>query len=301
MKKILTMLVALVMIIGLTGCKEKVPQGTIGKILGPTGFQPDVYPPGMVEVDNGPLTRTSMREKLILVETTTQKFVEPIKVLLKDKLTLTFSVIFRGRITSNKKLQQVIFNDMQLSGNRLTTKEVYYVYGKMIIMNTARSVVSKYNVDEVNKNYARITNELYNALVPKLKNLPIEISDVTIGEIKYPEIVTKAVEKAKEKQMKIAETRAKAQMAIVKLKAQEEQAKTLYKIKLLEAKRIRDYNKMTSVGITKDLITLRKLELKEKALDIQLEYARHWDGKLPSTIMVGNIPMLMQMKTKIGE
>jgi len=222
-------------------------------------------------------------------------------MLLKDKLTLSFSVIFRGRITSNKKLRQVIFNDMQLSGNKITTQEVYRVYGKMIIMNTARAVVSKYNVDEVNQNYARITDELYKALVPKLKGLPIEISDVTIGEIKYPDIVTKAVEKAKEKQMKIAETKAKAQMAIVKLKAQEEQAKTLYRIKMLEAKRIRDYNAMTAKGITKDLLTLRKLELREKELDIQLEYAKHWDGKLPNTIMGNNIPMFMQMKTKIGE
>jgi len=285
MKKIILSVVAsAAVMISLSGCNEQVQQGTVGKILGKTGFQTEVYPPSKVWVDNGPLTLNP--EKLILVETTTQKFVEPIKILLKDKLELKAAVIFRGRITSNKKILNSVFNDMKLDDDRITTEEVYNVYGKMIILNTAREIISKYNVDEVNVNYARITTEIYNTLEPKLTNLPIEISDITIGQLEYPEIVTKAIEKAKERRMMIEEEKANVQIALTKKKGQEELAKADYKIKMLEAKRIRDYNAMTAKGITKDLLELRRLELKEKELD-------KWNGELPSTLMGGNVPVIV--------
>jgi len=286
-KTILSIVASAAIAITFNACNEQVPQGTVGKILGKTGFQPEVYPPSKVWVDNGPFVLNP--EKLILVETTTQKFVEPIKVLLQDKLELKAAVIFRGRITSNKKRLNSVFNDIKLNDNIITTEEVYNVYGKMIILNTAREIISKYNVDEVNVNYARITAEIYKTLEPKLVDLPIDISDITIGQIEYPEIVTKAIEKAKKRRMMIEEEKANVQIALTRKKGQEELAKANYKIKMLEAKRIRDYNAMTAKGITKDLIELRKLELKEKELD-------KWDGKLPTTLMGGEVPVIINSK-----
>lgn len=199
-----------------TGCNEQIPQGTVAKVLGPTGFQPEVYPPGVVNIDNGLFTSARKVERLIFVQTTTEKFNEPIEVLLKDKLKLSFEVVFRGRNTTDKKRLDAIFNDMKMDDNLITTEEVYNVYGKMIVMNTARAVVSKYNVDEVNVNYQRITTELYQALLPKLKNIPMDISDVTIGAIEYPKSVTAAIESANERRMKITTQKAQTQIELTK-------------------------------------------------------------------------------------
>jgi regulator of protease activity HflC (stomatin/prohibitin superfamily) len=187
---------------------------------------------------------------------------------------------------------------MKLTGNLITTKEVYYVYGKMLIMNTARAVVSKYTVDEVNTNYARITDELYNALKPKLKGLPLDISDVTIGELKYPEIVTKAIEKAKERRMEIEQEKASVQIALTKKAGEIKIAKADYEIKMLEAKRIRDYNSMTAKGITPQLLKLRRLELEDKALDVKMVEAKQWNGVRSHTIMnsSGQIPIITNLK-----
>ena len=52
-----------------TGCNEQVPAGTVGKILGKTGFQPEVYPPSKVWLENNIWNFNP--EKLVLVETTT--------------------------------------------------------------------------------------------------------------------------------------------------------------------------------------------------------------------------------------
>lgn len=304
MKSLLKMAGAcLIAAVAFTGCNEQIPQGTVAKVLGPTGFQPEVYPPGVVNIDNGPLTSARKVERLIFVQTTTEKFNEPIEVLLKDKLKLSFEVVFRGRNTTDKKRLDAIFNDMKMDDNLITTEEVYNVYGKMIVMNTARAVVSKYNVDEVNVNYQRITTELYQALLPKLKNIPMDISDVTIGAIEYPKSVTAAIESANERRMKITTQKAQTQIELTKKRGQEQLAEADYRIKMLEAKRIRDYNAMTAKGITPQLITLRKLELREKELDVKMKEADKWNGALPTSFMSSggsgeSVPIILDMSKK---
>jgi len=248
----------------LSGCNEQVPAGTVGKIMGKNGWQPEIYPPSRVWIKTA---FTMTPEKLFLVQTTTQKFVQPIRVLLKDKLTLNAEIVFRGRVSTNPKILNSLFNDMPMNDNIITVSEVYNTYGKMIVLNTAREVISKYNVDEVNKNYARITIELYNAIKPKLKNLPISISDVTIGNIEYPKIVTEAIEKAKQRRMAIEQEQAQVQIELTRAKGREAVAKAEYRIKMLEAKRIRDYNRMIEQGVTPNLLKLRRLEVQEKMID----------------------------------
>lgn len=267
-----------------TGCNEQVPAGHQGKIMGKTGFQPEIYPPSKVWLDNNFWNLTP--EKMYLVQTTTKKYAQPITVLLKDKLELSANIVFRGRIAGDEKTINTIFNDMPMNDSLVTTDEVYDTYGKMVVLNTAREVISKYNVDEVNTNYARITVELYNTLKPKLKGLPIEISDVTIGQIKYPDIVTKAIESAKERRMAIEKEQAQVQIELTKKKGQEELAKADYAIKMLEAKRIRDYNAMTAKGITPELLKLRELELRQLELE-------KWNGTLPTTLMGSNVPVIV--------
>jgi regulator of protease activity HflC (stomatin/prohibitin superfamily) len=171
----------------------------------------------------------------------------------------------------------------------ITTEDVYTIYGKMVVTNSARAIISKYNVDEINKNYERITVELYNSIASKLQGLPIEISDVTLGNIQYPEIVTQAIEQAKEKQMAIEKEEAQVQIELTKAKGAEEIAKANYNIKMLEAKRIRDYDLMIAQGITPTTLKLRELELREKELD-------KWNGILPTTLMGANTPVIVNQK-----
>lgn len=280
---------AVLVAFSMTACNELVPAGHKGKILGKAGWQPEVYPPSKVWLDNNVWNINP--EKLFFIETTTRKYTQPIKVLLKDKLTLKAEIVFRGRVTGDEKVINGLFNDMPMNDNVVTTGEVYETYGKMIVLNTAREVISKYDVEEVNTNYQRITVELYNAIAPKLAGLPIDISDVTIGNIEYPKIVTAAIEEAKERRMKIEKEEAQVQIELTKKKGQEELAEADYRIKMIEAKRIRDYNAMTAKGITPDLLELRRLELRQLELE-------KWNGALPTTFMGANsdIPVIISTK-----
>jgi len=277
--KILKLLLLIAITLTLTNCNETVPAGYVGKIMGKNGWQPEVYPPSRIWLANN--VWDINHEHLFLVQTTTQKFVQPIRVLLKDKLTLNAEIVFMGRITQNKKILNGLFNDMPMNDNVVKTSEVYNTYGKMVVLNTARDVISKYTVDDVNKNYARITVELYQALLPKLKGLPIDIGDVTIGDIQYPKIVTEAIEKAKQRQMLIQQEQAQVQIDVTKAKGREQVAMAEYRVKMLQAKQIRDFNKMIASGLTPDLIELKKIE--------------KWNGVLPTTV-VGKDTALMISK-----
>lgn len=274
-----------------TGCYEQVPAGTKGKIMGKTGFQPELYPPSKIWVSKAfPFGLNTVSEKLYTVQTTTKKYTQPVQVKLsEEKLNVNVDIIFRGRIAGSDQVLNSIFNDLEMNDNVVTVDEVYEVYGKQVVMNTARSIISQYNVDELPKNQSRITAELYNQVKENLKGSPIEISDVTIGQIDYPEVVEKSIEIATQRRMAIEKEAAEVQIRLTKIKGQEEVAKGQYKIKMIEAKRIRDYNAMTAKGITKDLLELRKLELRE------LELSK-WDGKLPTTLMGANTPVIVNQK-----
>ena len=295
MKKIGKYLVGILLVslvsLGLVGCSEQIPQGHVGKILTKNGFNPETFPPSKVWVDNGPFTLNP--DTLILVETTTRKYNEPITVLLQDKLELTAEIVFRCRINTAEKVLNSVFNDIKLNDEVITTDEVYNIYGKMVVLNTARDIISKYNVDEVNQNYGRITAELYQAIKPKLASLPIDISDVTVGNIQYPTMVTAAIIKAKERRMLIEQEEANVQIALTKAKGQEEVAKAMYNVKLMEAKQVRDYNQMISSGLTVELLKLKELELETFKVQAHLAEVEQWDGKMPQTQVNGNSPVML--------
>ncbi len=146
MKKILSVFAVIITVLVFSGCYEQVPAGTKGKILGTNGFQPEIYPPSKVWTNT-----VFYPEYLYTVDTTTQKFNEPLIVKLKDDLDITTEIIFRGRVKDNDKILNVMFNDIPLNNNdrHITTAMVYNIYAKQIIMNTARQVISQYNVSEV--------------------------------------------------------------------------------------------------------------------------------------------------------
>lgn len=239
-----------------TGCTQQVPPAHLGKILTPSGYSPDVYPPSRVVV--GP------RETLVLLETATATATEPMTVVMQDKLTLTADVRFRTRIAGDKATINSMFNDITPVKGRVSLDQVYQTYGKMIVRNKAREVLSGYTVEDVHKNYARISSEIFEAVVPAFDSIPLEIADVALGNIQYPSIVTAAVEKAMERKMAIEQEKNQAEIDMVKKKNAERLAEAQYRIEMIKAKTLRDSNKTIGDGVTPMLIQYRALEVQEK-------------------------------------
>lgn len=251
-------IVAIIITMSLVSCGwNTVPPTTKGKILTTAGYSEDVLEPGKYTLWG--------RDEMILLKTNTQTYRENVKIILQDKLTITAEVRFRGRISGSTTVINAMFNDITPGEDKIVSfDEVYSVYGRMAVRNKTREILSTYNVEDIHKNYARLSGEISKVLVEKLKKTPLEISDVALGNIAYPQIVTNAISMAKEREMAIKKEEAQALIELTKKKNERLLAEADYQIKITQAKAIRDSNKIIGQGITPALLKLRALEVQEK-------------------------------------
>lgn len=242
----------------MTACSwETVPPTTKGKILTTAGYSPDILEPGKYTLWG--------RDELVTIETNTNTYKENVNVVLSDKLTITAEVRFRGRLSGSKKVLNAMFNDIVPGDDmKVSFGEVYAVYGRMAVRNKTREIISKYNVEEVHKNYSRLSGEIGTVLLDALKNTPLEISDLAMGQIAYPPVVTDAINAAKERKLAIEKQEAQAAIDLTKKKNERLLAEADYQIEITRAKAVRDKNKIIGEGVTPELIELRRLEVLEK-------------------------------------
>lgn len=258
MKKLINLFLMGVMLATVTACGfDVVPPATKGKVLTTSGYQPDILEPGKYTMWG--------RDDLILLQTNTSTYAERVNVVLADKLTLTAEVKFRGRIGGDKKTINAMFNDITPGPDAIVSfDEVYAVYGRMAVRNKVREIISAYSVNDVHANYARLSKEIAASLKDTLKNTPLEISDVALGSIAYPQVVTDAINTAKEREMAIKREEAQAAIDLVKKKNERLLAEADYQIEITRAKAIRDKNMIIGEGVTPELLKLRALEVQEK-------------------------------------
>jgi len=256
MKKIILAIVAVVTVFMFTGCHETVPQGTKGKVLDRSGFQPEVYPPSRVT--------TGFFGSLVLVETVTHTVNEKVTVRMKDDMNLLVQVRFQLRMGEKEKSLNAVFNDIKPADCKtITLKQVYQVYGKMITNNITREVLSQYKIGDVNDNFNHISADIYQRILKAFKPTPLIISDVALGKLDYPKVIDDAIEAAAKRELEIKQAEADVQVRLTELQGKEKVAEGEYRIKMQEAKRIKDYNEAIAEGITPELLELRKLEVQE--------------------------------------
>jgi len=237
---------------------QTVPPATKGKILTTSGYNPETLPSGKYTIWG--------RDKLILLNVNTDTYKETVKVILSDKLTLNVDVRFRGRISATDKIIDSMFNDIKVDHdtNTVDFDDVYRIYGKPTIRNRTRSVLSQYNVNDIHKNYNRLSAEIGKSIQDGLQGTPIEISDINLGDISYPKVVTDVVNMVKERELAIKKEESQAKIELIKKKNERLLAEADYQIKLTMAKAVRDSNKIIGEGITPALLKLRALEVQEK-------------------------------------
>ena len=252
MKYITSILILLLMTV--VGCSfEVVPPATKGKILGTAGYTEGVLQPGKYTLWG--------RDKLITLQTNTQTYKESVLVVLRDKLTLKVDVRFRGRIAGTDAVIDSMFDDVVAGDDDLIGfDEVYGIYGRMAVRNVARKVIGQYSVEDVHKNYNRLSGEIHKALLKPLEGTPIEISDLALGVISYPAVVTEAINAAKERDLAIKKEEAQAKIDMTKKKNERALARADYDIEVTRAKTVRDANKIMGSSITSQLLDLKRIE-----------------------------------------
>lgn len=252
---------AMIAVVALQGCSfEVIPPAFKGKVLTTTGYNKEILEPGKETLWG--------RDELVLLETGTRTVAETITVKMDDRLDLTFDVRFRTRIGGNEKVLNQMFNDIQVKDKRVTLQQVYGVYGLDVVQSAARSVVGKYKTEEVGANFDKITSELSERLMKTMANSPLEVSNVTLGNLKYPEVITAAIEKQSERRLAIETETNQQAIETVKRDNQLRLAQLDRDIELTKAKTLRDANAITADGLSDRLLAY-------KALDVQGQMAEN--------------------------
>lgn len=245
------------LILLLAACTEVVPPANMGKRLTTAGYEPEVLNPGR--------HYCGWRCTMVLLDTSTSTFVEPVDIIMDDKLTLKVDVRFRGRIAGADKTINSMFNDIKAGrDNFIAFEEVYKTYGKPVIRNKTREIISKYNMEDVHRNYTRISAQIAESLVEPLSRTPLEISEIVLGGIEYPKLVTESIEQAQSRRLAIEKEKAQAEIDLTKKDSERRLAEAEYQIQITKAKAIRDQNKIIADGVTPELLEFRRLDILEQ-------------------------------------
>jgi len=240
----------------LTGCGfYTVPPASKGKILSTSGYSVDVKETGKYLLWG--------RDSMVVLDTSTQVMSEPIAVKMQDSMTLNFQVRFRTRIAGNDKVINAMFNDITHEDYRVSLQKVYGVYGKDVVQSVARSVVGKYNTEEVAVNFDKITQDLHKELSTRMQGSPLEVSNITLANIDYPDVIDKAIEAQQERKLAIETESNQQAIEMVKKTNELTLAKADYEIRMTKAQALRDENKTTAEGLNSMLLEYRRLEVLE--------------------------------------
>ena len=256
MKRIM-MALGLMATLVLTGCGYyTVPPAAKGKVLSTNGYSSDVKETGKYLLWG--------RDEMVVLDTSTQTVGENIVVKMQDNLDLKFTVRFRTRIAGDEATINGMFNDIKHEQYQVTLPMVYNVYGRDVVQQVARSVVGKYSTEDVAGAFDKITADLYKQLTDKMKGSPLEVSNITLANLDYPDTIDEAYKLQGAKKLAI-ETEANSQaVEMVKKTNELKLAEANYAIEMKKAETLRDTNATTSAGLSPQLLAYRALEVQEK-------------------------------------
>lgn len=246
---------------------DRVPPGYKGKIISSSGYSQEIKEPGKYKL--------WFSQELVLLETSTSTMSVPMRVKMADDLDLDFSVNFRTRTSSDKKILNALFSDIKYTivGNEklkvIPLSKVYAVYGADVLKNVSRSVVSKYRVSEINANYDKINRDLQLQLRAAMKNNPLEVSNVTLADIVWPKVITDAIEKQQERELAIKTEENQQAIEMVKKDNELKLAQANREIEITKANTIKEQNRIIAEGINENLIAYKALEVQEKMAENQ--------------------------------
>lgn len=116
------------------------------------------------------------------------------------------------------------------------------------------------------------------------------ITRVTLNsDVRLPERIKNAMQEAQAATQKADQAERELDLAIAEGAKRQAAADADAAVAMTRAKAEADANRMITTSLTPEVIRLRELE-------IQLEQAKRWDGKLPQTVMGAEVPMIMMQK-----
>lgn len=264
-----------------TGCTQPIPPGYVGKIVSTSGVEPEIYAPGRVTV--------MPRQRLILIETASEMRAAPVKVIMSDRiatadgevdsrigLDMDFIVNIRYRLRSDDRIITAMLNDMRLdsSVSSIGVRQIYEKYGNMVIGRVAREVLGRYSPEEVLDNLPAINAELDSRAKEGLKDSPLLVSEVSLGPITLPPVITERIRLNKDTELSEAQARTEQRIRLLEKQNEIELARQQALREMVDARSLAQQNRELNASITPEVLRLRELQIEERRIEMQREVMR---------------------------
>lgn len=251
----------------LTGCGKgvEVPPAHVGKVLTKNGYAPETVRPSKFRL---PMCFLYC-DKLVTLSAGDTGAKEVLKVFMpKDKLNLMVEARFTYSIPTDSKTIDALFDRVPLPNadtTNISSTSIYSIYGQQAVRGILRSEVTRYSISEVLSNRESIGQAIHSAIAKKLKDTktPLYISRFELADVQPPEVIVKAQEAAKEREIDIQKAEADAQVKIVEAERELEIAKKDRLVSRERAEAIAEQNKIAAKSVTPELLAYRRLETSE--------------------------------------
>ena len=256
MKKFYYALLALSMMVIFSGCTTGVDPGHVGICKDEKGFaNKTILGPGRHSC-------WGMYEEMHTLETKDSRQTIKIKVLAKDKLNMSFDISMLVSVnTADKELIHKMFTNITPDERRnITIQSVFDTYAKNLIDQEVRKVISTYETTDISDNRAVIITKIRNQVRDSMKGTVIDVKDITINNMDFPDVVTKAQEVKKMREVEIQTEKAEQAKKLLKAQNALEISQIQAAQQLLEAKAVADSNKVISDSITPGYLEYKRIE-----------------------------------------
>ena len=258
-KRILLPLLLLALLASTVGCRETVPAGHIGRTWEPGGFQGNILKPGKHDCWGWC--------EMYRMEATDQAFDIPMNVLCADNLNFSFVINTLVSVNlDNADAVKAAFENLKPAGDHLfTVHQLFMTYIKPVADQEARKVVSKYKTPELVQKRSQVIEEVRAAVAEATGTAILKVKRTTVGNLDFPDVITRAQETKAEKQVEIETARAEGEKQAAQAQARITLARIQAQEKLLRAQSEADANRILAASVSPQLIMWRQWEVMEAA------------------------------------
>lgn len=247
-----------------SGCMGvEVPAGYVGMVMTPEGMTGQVLQTGRHSCWG--------RDQMYLVELSEDVKTETMNILCADDLNFKFDLKIRSRlkISDSEGIKRLLvakganMRKFEVAGGTaraLSFDEMYRTYVQPQARSIARQTVNRYQTTQIREHRATIQGKIQKDLTAALKGTPMEVLMVATSNFDYPDVITKAVEKRREREIQIGEEKAKQAMELLKAENRLKLAQKMKQVRATEADAEAAYNVLIGKSLTASYLRLREIE-----------------------------------------
>jgi hypothetical protein len=165
---------------------------------------------------------------------------------------------------------------------------LYNTYVQPPARAISRTIVSKYETTQIRENREAITKNIKDQLLKAVTGTPVEINMVVTSNFDYPDVITRAMEKKRQREIEIQEEKAKQAMELLRVENRLKLAQKSKIMRVTEAQAEAAYIKILGEALSRNFLKLKEIEARVKLYEkvAQGDKVIMSEGSAP--IIIGN-------------